>query len=86
MSDNLVEMTFEIDQEVYDQAVTLFAKLGTTIEDMAMGFIKFCVIPENLPILKVYLGIEKAPTEAGAKNELHQKVFEQVYKIATETK
>ena len=83
MSDNLVTMTFEIEQEVYDQVVPLLESLGTTIEDMAAGFIKFCVIPENLPLLKAYLGIENAPAEAGAKMELHHRIFKQVFNIAT---
>ena len=83
MSDNLVTMTFEIDQEVYDQVVPLCESFGTTIEDMAAGFIKFCVIPENLPLLKAYLGIENAPAEAGARMELHHRVFKQVLDIAT---
>ena len=81
MSDNLVEMTIGIDQEVYDQAVTLFDKLRTTIEAMAVAFMKFCIIPENLPLLKAYLGIENAPTDVDAK-ELHQRVFDEVYQIA----
>lgn len=83
MSENLVTMIFEIDQEVYDQVVPLIQSLGTTIEDMAAGFIKFSVIPENLPLLKAYLGIENAPAEAGARMELHHRVFKQVFDIAT---
>ena len=82
MSENLVTMIFEIDQEVYDQVVPLFEGLGTTIEDMAAGFIKFSVIPENLPLLKAYLGIENAPAEAGARIELHHRVFQKVFDIA----
>lgn len=58
-------------------------RLRTTIEDMAAGFIKFSVIPENLPLLKAYLGIENAPAEAGARMELHHRVFKQVFDIAT---
>ena len=76
MSENLVTMIFEIDQEVYDQVVPLFESLGTTIEDMAAGFIKFSVIPENLPLLKAYLGIENAPAEAGAGMKSHHGVFQ----------
>ena len=53
MNENLVTMTIELDQEVYDQASELFKSLGTTIEDMTVAFLKFCVIPENLPLLKV---------------------------------
>lgn len=83
MNENLVTMTIELDQEVYDQASELFKSLGTTIEDMTVAFLKFCVIPENLPLLKVYLGKENAPAEAGAKMELHHRVFQKVFDIAT---
>ena len=82
MNKNLVTMTIELDQEVYDQASELFKSLGTTIEDMTVAFLKFCVIPENLPLLKAYLGIENAPAEAGAKTELHHRVFQKVFDIA----
>ena len=60
----------------------LFQSLGTTIEDMTVAFLKFCVIPENLPLLKAYLGIENAPAEAGARMELHHRVFQKVFDIA----
>lgn len=83
MNKDLVTMTIEIDKEVYNQANKLFKNLGTTIEDMTVGFLKFCVIPENLPMLKAYLGIENAPAEAGAQTELHHRIFKQVFDIAT---
>ena len=82
MNENLVTMTIEIEREVYDQASELFQSLGTTIEDMTVAFLKFCVVPENLPLLKAYLGIENAPAEAGAKMELHHRVFQKVFNIA----
>ena len=82
MNENLVTMTIELEQEVYDQASELFRSLGTTIEDMTVAFFKFCVIPENLLLLKAYLGIENAPAEAGAKRELHHRVFQKVFDIA----
>ena len=75
-------MTIELDQEVYDQASELFQSLGTTIEDMTVAFLKLCAMPENLPLLKAYLGIENAPAEAGAKMELHHRVFQKVFNIA----
>ena len=84
MNEDLVTMTIELDQEVYDQVSELFQSLGTTIEDMAVAFLKFCVIPENLPLLTAYLGIENAPAEAGARMELHHRIFKQVFNIATE--
>lgn len=86
MNKKLDTITIEIDQDVYDQAVVLFTKIGTTIEDMAVAFIEFCVIPENLPLLEAYLCKEKAPADADARLALHLNIFEQVYKIATEKK
>jgi len=83
MNKDLVTMAIDIDKEVYNQAAELFENLGTTIEDMTVGFLKFCVIPENLPMLKAYLGIENAPAEAGAQMELHHRIFKQVFDIAT---
>ena len=83
MNENFVTMTIELEQEVHDQASELFRSLGTTIEDMTVAFFKFCVIPENLPLLKAYLGIENAPAEAGAQMELHHRIFKQVFDIAT---
>lgn len=82
MNENLVTMTIELERDVYDQASELFQSLGTTIEDMTVAFLKFCVMPENLPLLKAYLGIENAPAEAGAKMELHHRVFQKVFDIA----
>lgn len=84
MSKDFVTMTIEIDREVYNKAAELFKNLGTTIEDMTVGFLKFCVIPENLPMLKAYLGIENAPAEAGAGMKLYHGIFQQVFHIAAE--
>ena len=67
----------------YNKTAELFKNLGTTIEDMTVGFLKYCVIPKNLPLLKAYLGIENAPAEAGAQMELHHRIFKQVFDIAT---
>ena len=83
MNKDLVTMTIEIDIEVYNKAAELFENLGTTIEDMTVGFLRFRVIPENLPLLKAYLGIENAPAEAGAQPDLHHRIFKQVFDIAT---
>ena len=41
MSENLVTVTIELDQEVYDEVSELFQSLGTTIEDMTVAFLKF---------------------------------------------
>ena len=82
MNEDLVTMTIELDQEVDDEASERFQSLGTTIEDMTVAFVKCCVIPENLPLLKAYLNIENAPAEAGAKMELHHRVFQKVFNIA----
>ena len=76
--------SIEIDQDVYDEVVTVCHQLGTTVESMVESFIRFCVIPENLPLLKTYIDTKKAPAEAGAKAEIFQKVFDKVFAIASE--
>ena len=83
MSKDLVTMTIEIDIEVYNKAAELFENLGTTIEDMTVGFLRFCVIPENLPLLTAFFGIQNPPADAGAQPDLHHRIFKQVFDIAT---
>ena len=83
MSKDLVTMTIEIDIEVYNKAAELFENLGTTIEDMTVGFLRFCVIPENLPLLTAYLAKQNPPAHAGPQPDLHHRIFKQVFDIAT---
>lgn len=78
----LVEWTFEVDQDVYEDAVKVCEQLGTTVEIIAVSFIKFCVVPENLPLLEAYIKTEIAPADAGAKEEITRQVFEKVFAIA----
>lgn len=75
-------MTFEIDQDVYDKASELCGLLGTSIEIMTESFIKFCVIPENLPLLEAFIKNGNAPADTGANEEVNQKVFENIFAIA----
>lgn len=82
--ENLVEMTFEIEQNLYDEASKVCKQLGTTIEIMAESFIRFCVIPENLPLLEAYINAEKESVSAEAKAKVNQRVFERVFAIALE--
>ena len=82
MNENLDTMSIEIERELYDQMSELCRKLGTTIEDMAASFCRFCVIPGNLPLLKAYFGIENAPADADARTELEHLVFRKVFDIA----
>lgn len=56
--DGLVEVSFEIDQEVFEQAKKICDDMGTTIEAVLVAFLKFCIVPENLPRVKEILGIE----------------------------
>lgn len=74
---NLVTVSFEIDRDIYDQCVELFTGLGTTIEEMALAFIEFCV--QNPHVIKAYL---KEDTDM----KLKQMVFDSVYAIASKTK
>ena len=80
---DLVEWTIEIDQDVYEEAVKVCTQLGTTIEIMTESFVRFCVIPENLPLLEAFIAAEKAPANADA-SKINRRVFEKVYAIAAE--
>ncbi len=59
--DNLVEITFTVDEDLYKEASKICAELGTTLEEVTVAFLKFCIVPENLPKVKEILGIVKAP-------------------------
>lgn len=57
MTDNLITVSFEIEEELYNEAVTVCAKLGTTIEQVCAEFLRFSANPDNLPKLKEILGL-----------------------------
>ncbi len=59
--ENLVEWEIEIDHDLFVEATKLCESLGTTLEEVTVEFLKFCIAPENLPRVKEILGIEKAP-------------------------
>lgn len=57
MTDNFVTVTFEIEEELYNEAAKVCANLGTTIEQVCAEFLRFCANPDNLPKLKEILGL-----------------------------
>jgi len=73
--DKYVTVTFDVDADAYDQAAAYFKSIGVTVEDMAVAFLRFFAIPENQPLLKIYLNED-------SDMELKDKVFEQIYNIA----
>ncbi len=60
-TENPKEITITMEQDLYEKASKVCAELGTTIEEVTVEFLKFCIVPENLPRVKEILGIEKAP-------------------------
>ena len=70
-----VTVTFDVDADVYEQAANYFGSIGVTVEDMAVAFLRFFAIPENQPLLKIYLNED-------SDMELKDKVFRQIYEIA----
>ena len=57
MTDNLVTVSFEIEEELYNDASKVCAELGTTIEQVCAEFLRFCANPDNLPKVKEILGL-----------------------------
>ena len=47
-----VEVSFEVEQDVYDKVQTICKKEGTSIEEVTVDFLYFCANPKNTPFLK----------------------------------
>lgn len=47
-----VEVSFEVEQDVYDKVQTICKKKGTSIEEVTVDFLYFCANPKNTPFLK----------------------------------
>ena len=57
MTDNLVTVSFDIEEELYNEAAKVCTELGTTIEQVCAEFLRFCANPDNLPKVKEILGL-----------------------------
>ena len=80
--EKLIELTFEIEQELYDEAAKVCQRLGTTIEIMAEAFFQFCIVPENQPLLEAYINIEEESDPTDADVKIRSEFFEKVFAIA----
>lgn len=47
-----VEVSFEVEQDVYDKVQTICKKEGTSIEEVTVDFLYFCANPKNTSFLK----------------------------------
>lgn len=47
-----VEVSFEVEQDVYDKVQTICKKEGTSIEEVTVDFLCFCANPKNTSFLK----------------------------------
>ena len=76
----LSEISIEVEQDLYDEVSVLCRNAGTSVEALSVAFFEFCIIPENLPLLKVFLGKEKAASEEAERIACPQ-VLEGVFQI-----
>ena len=76
----LSEISVEVEQELYEEVSVLCRNAGTNVEDLTVAFFEFCIIPENLPSLKVFLGKEKAASKEAERIACRQ-VLEGVFHI-----
>lgn len=74
--EKMVEWTIEVDDDLYVAASQVCALWGTTIEAMTEAFIRFCVIPDNLPLVEAFI------KETENRLEVNRKVFQSVLAIA----
>ena len=80
MSDKeMIEWSFEVDQDIRDRVCEVCRTWGTTIEDMTAAFIYFCVKPDNLPLVEVFL---KQEADVEARVCINQQIFQAVLEIA----
>ena len=76
----LSEISIEVEQELYEKVSVLCRNAGTSVEALTVAFFEFCIIPENLPLLKIFLGKEKADSEE-AERIVCRQVLEGVFQI-----
>lgn len=74
--EKMIEWTIEVDDDLYAAASQVCMSWGTTIEAMTEAFIRFCVIPENLPLVDAFI------KEKENRREINRKVFLSVLEIA----
>lgn len=77
---HISEISIEVEQDLYDEVSVLCRNAGTSVEALSVAFFEFCIIPENLPLLKVFLGKEKAASEEAEQIACRQ-VLEGVFHI-----
>ena len=66
---------FEIEQDLYNEVSTICHNAGTTIEKVTEAFLRFCIVPENLPLLKAFLGIGKASSKGDVDRDICDQVL-----------
>ena len=76
----LSEISIEVEQDLFDEVSVLCRNAGTSVEALTVAFFEFCIIPENLPSLKVLLEKEKAASEEAERIACHH-VLEGVFQI-----
>ena len=74
--EKMVVWTIEVDDDLYASVARICVSWGITIEAITEAFIRFCVIPENLPLVEAFFN--------GAEDrlEVNRRVFQSVLKIA----
>lgn len=77
---HISEISIEVEQDLYDEVSVLCRNAGTSVEALSVAFFEFCIIPESLPLLKVFLGKEKAASEEAEQIACRQ-VLERVFQI-----
>ena len=77
---HISEISIEVEQDLYDEVSVLCRNAGTSVEALSVAFFEFCIIPESLPLLKVFLGKEKAASEEAERIACHH-VLEGVFQI-----
>ena len=71
-SEHLVDVTFEVEEGLYDRAKNWCAEVGISIEQLALAFMRFCACTDNHAVLKEWFSPGRMLAELNATiDELH---------------
>lgn len=59
----MIEWTFEVDSDIYEEAKKILEPMGKTVEEVCLELINHCVLPGNMEKVIDVLGLNKMEDE-----------------------
>lgn len=77
-------VTVEVEPEFYSLLLQFAQREGTTVEDLIEAFAEYCARPENRANVEVFLTLEVEPEKEAEKEQINQKVIDEVVALAVQ--